>query len=91
MEGLHVEPHCLYREGEWMGSGCCCKGGALIQESEVPRDAQRRDGKRSQMEGDGAVGKMLSFLKSIQRLLGHVLDLPCAAKLLAQGPFVQTG
>lgn len=67
------------------------QGGALIQESEVPWDAQQWDGEHSQMGGDGAAGRMLWFVKLIKRLLRHSLDLPCSANLLAQRPFVQTG
>lgn len=81
----------LIAERESMGVKVLLEGGALIQESEVPRDAQQRGGKPSQMEGDGAAGRMLWFPRLVQRLLGHILDLLCSAKLLAQRLFVQTG
>lgn len=61
MQALLVDPRCIYldaREGT-DGVRVLLEGGALIQESEVPWDAQQRGGKPSQMEGDGAAGRML--------------------------------
>lgn len=60
-QALCVDPHCLYLDGRGRMDGVrvLLRGGASTQESEVPQGAQQRDGKRSQMEGDGAAGRML--------------------------------
>ena len=60
MQALHVGPHCLCLDGRGRMDRVrvLLQGGALIQESEVPRAAQQGDGK-PQMEGDGAAGRML--------------------------------
>lgn len=60
MQALHVNPHCLYFDSRERVDGVrVLQGGALIQESEVPWDAQQRGGEHSQMGGDGASGRML--------------------------------
>lgn len=49
MQARHVDPHCLHLDGRGRTDGAkvLLQGGALSQESEVPRDAQLGDGKCS--------------------------------------------
>lgn len=49
----------LRTEGEWKGVRLLLGRGTWIQVSDIPQDAQRRDGQSPQMEGDGTAGRTL--------------------------------